>query len=286
MQFWIVQTLNSLALGGLLFLLAAGFSLIFGLMRIANLTHGSLFMLGAYLGVTALKFVPNLWLAALLAGTVGRRVWRAARAVPSASAGRQRAGTGAGDAGYLVHRRRRLPHRLGRRPDPDRGAGFAATADRRRQCRLSGLSSGRARHRDRDCDRVASADGAHPARCDDSRRRRRHANGAGGGHSSVAAVHHGVLPRRRSRGRGRRDRGTHHVRVPRAGCGNVAARADRGHPRRRRQLARRLRRQLHYRGHLYVRLRAAARSGVCDPVPADDLRDRIPPARPVREAGA
>jgi branched-chain amino acid transport system permease protein len=70
MQFWIVQTLNSLALGGLLFLLAAGFSLIFGLMRIANLTHGSLFMLGAYLGVTILKIVPNLWLAALFGGLV------------------------------------------------------------------------------------------------------------------------------------------------------------------------------------------------------------------------
>src|SRR6266568_424780 len=67
MQFWIIQTLNSLALGGLLFLLAAGFSLIFGLMRIANLTHGSLFMLGAYLGVSVLGIVPNLWLAALLA---------------------------------------------------------------------------------------------------------------------------------------------------------------------------------------------------------------------------
>jgi len=38
------------------------------LMRIANLTHGSLFMIGAYVGVTILKFVPNLWLAALLAG--------------------------------------------------------------------------------------------------------------------------------------------------------------------------------------------------------------------------
>jgi branched-chain amino acid transport system permease protein len=70
MQFWIIQTLNSLALGGLLFLLAAGFSLIFGLMRIANLTHGSLFMLGAYLGVTVLKIVPNLWFAALLAGLI------------------------------------------------------------------------------------------------------------------------------------------------------------------------------------------------------------------------
>ena len=68
MQFWIIQTLNSLALGGLLFLLAAGFSLIFGLMRIPNLTHGALFMLGAYVGVTVLRFVPNLWLAALLGG--------------------------------------------------------------------------------------------------------------------------------------------------------------------------------------------------------------------------
>jgi branched-chain amino acid transport system permease protein len=70
MQYWIIQTLNSFALGGLLFLLAAGFSLIFGLMRIANLTHGSLYMLGAYVGISILKFVPNLWLAALLGGLV------------------------------------------------------------------------------------------------------------------------------------------------------------------------------------------------------------------------
>lgn len=68
LQFWAIQTLNSLSLGGLLFLLSAGFSLIFGLMRIANLTHGSLFMLGAYIGVTILKFVPNLWIAAIAGG--------------------------------------------------------------------------------------------------------------------------------------------------------------------------------------------------------------------------
>jgi branched-chain amino acid transport system permease protein len=68
LQFWVIQTLNSLALGGLLFLLASGFSLIFGLMRIANLTHGALFMLGAYFGVTILKVVPNLWAAAVLGG--------------------------------------------------------------------------------------------------------------------------------------------------------------------------------------------------------------------------
>jgi branched-chain amino acid transport system permease protein len=70
LQYWAIQTLNSLALGGLLFLLAAGFSLIFGLMRIANLTHGALYMLGAYLGVSILKGVPNLWLAAILSGVV------------------------------------------------------------------------------------------------------------------------------------------------------------------------------------------------------------------------
>ncbi|MGZ5033312.1 MAG: branched-chain amino acid ABC transporter permease [Usitatibacter sp.] len=68
MQYWALQTLNSLALGGLLFLLAAGFSLIFGLMRIANLAHGALYMLGAYFGASILKVLPNLWLAALLGG--------------------------------------------------------------------------------------------------------------------------------------------------------------------------------------------------------------------------
>ena len=52
----------------MLFLLAAGFSLIFGLMRIANLTHGALYMLGAYFGVSILRVVPNLWAAALLGG--------------------------------------------------------------------------------------------------------------------------------------------------------------------------------------------------------------------------
>ena len=70
MQFWIIQGLNSLALGGLLFLLSSGFSLIFGLMRLANLTHGAFFMLGAYIGANLLRSVEgmNLWAAALLAG--------------------------------------------------------------------------------------------------------------------------------------------------------------------------------------------------------------------------
>ena len=71
MTFWVLLTVNSVTFGGLLFLLSAGFSLIFGLMRIPNLTHGSMFMVGAYLGTTllsgALGFTLNFWLAALIA---------------------------------------------------------------------------------------------------------------------------------------------------------------------------------------------------------------------------
>ena len=68
MSLWLTLAVNSVALGGLLFLLSAGFSLIFGLMRIPNLMHGSFFMLGAYFGVTFLDKGLNFWLAALLSG--------------------------------------------------------------------------------------------------------------------------------------------------------------------------------------------------------------------------
>lgn len=71
MTFWVLLTVNSVTFGGLLFLLSAGFSLIFGLMRIPNLTHGSMFMAGAYLGATflggELGFHLNFWLAAVVA---------------------------------------------------------------------------------------------------------------------------------------------------------------------------------------------------------------------------
>src|ERR1700674_883887 len=68
MQFWIIQTLNSVAFGGLLFLLSSGFSLIFGLMRVPNLAHGAFFMLGAYFGATFLDLGLNFWLAARASG--------------------------------------------------------------------------------------------------------------------------------------------------------------------------------------------------------------------------
>src|SRR5438477_4922960 len=68
MNLWVVLAVNSVTLGGLLFLLSAGFSLIFGLMKIPNLTHGSFFMLGAYLATSLIAHGLNFWTAALAGG--------------------------------------------------------------------------------------------------------------------------------------------------------------------------------------------------------------------------
>jgi branched-chain amino acid transport system permease protein len=68
MSLWLVLAVNSITLGGLLFLLSAGFSLIFGLMKIPNLTHGSFFMLGAYLATSLIAHGLDFWTAAVLGG--------------------------------------------------------------------------------------------------------------------------------------------------------------------------------------------------------------------------
>jgi branched-chain amino acid transport system permease protein len=52
MEFWVTQAFNGISYGALLFLLASGLSLIFGVMRIVNLAHGSYFLLGGYVGLT------------------------------------------------------------------------------------------------------------------------------------------------------------------------------------------------------------------------------------------
>lgn len=62
-----MQLLNGLAYGMLLFLLAAGLSLIFGIMDILNLAHGSLYMLGAYIAFSIANYLENFWLALILA---------------------------------------------------------------------------------------------------------------------------------------------------------------------------------------------------------------------------
>lgn len=69
-DFWITQTFNGLSYGALLFLLAGGLSLIFGVMRIVNLAHGAYFLLGGYIGLSV-AWRTQSFAAALLAGGLG-----------------------------------------------------------------------------------------------------------------------------------------------------------------------------------------------------------------------
>lgn len=58
----LVQVLNGLVYGGLLYIVAVGLVLIFGLRRVVNFAHGALFMVGAYVGY-AIASISNFWLA-------------------------------------------------------------------------------------------------------------------------------------------------------------------------------------------------------------------------------
>lgn len=66
---FLIQLLNSVQYGLLLFMLAAGLTLIFGIMGVVNLAHGSFYMLGAYLGYSLSSYFGSLALA-ILSGTV------------------------------------------------------------------------------------------------------------------------------------------------------------------------------------------------------------------------
>src|SRR5258708_7028718 len=67
MLLFIEQCLNGLQFGLLLFLLAAGLTLVFGIMDLVNLAHGSLYMLGAYFAATFAAWTDSFVIAALLA---------------------------------------------------------------------------------------------------------------------------------------------------------------------------------------------------------------------------
>jgi branched-chain amino acid transport system permease protein len=65
--FFLQQGLNGISFGLLLFLLASGLTLIFGLMRVANIAHGSFYLLGAYVGLSVMRWT-NVFALAILAG--------------------------------------------------------------------------------------------------------------------------------------------------------------------------------------------------------------------------
>ena len=63
---FLIQVLNGVQYGLLLFLVASGLTLIFGIMGVINLAHGSFYMMGAYLAFSLTQLVGNLWLAIML----------------------------------------------------------------------------------------------------------------------------------------------------------------------------------------------------------------------------
>jgi branched-chain amino acid transport system permease protein len=74
MQGFVEQTLNGLTYAGLLFLLGSGFTLIFGLMRVVNLAHGGTYLVGGYVGYSAIVFTHNFVLG-LIAGALAMGVF-------------------------------------------------------------------------------------------------------------------------------------------------------------------------------------------------------------------
>ncbi|HLG70134.1 MAG TPA: branched-chain amino acid ABC transporter permease [Chloroflexota bacterium] len=69
-DFLFVQVLNGVGYGLLIFLLAAGLTLIFGMMDVINLAHGSFYMVGAYVGFSMVSRTHNFWLALVVAPIV------------------------------------------------------------------------------------------------------------------------------------------------------------------------------------------------------------------------
>ncbi|MGI9596208.1 MAG: branched-chain amino acid ABC transporter permease [Acidimicrobiales bacterium] len=69
LTFW-TQVLNGVSFGSILFFLASGFTLIFGLMQISNLAHGGFYMVGGYIGIMFIGFTGNFFFG-ILTGALG-----------------------------------------------------------------------------------------------------------------------------------------------------------------------------------------------------------------------
>jgi branched-chain amino acid transport system permease protein len=74
-QFWVIQAFNGISYGALLFLVGSGLSLIFGVMRIVNLSHGAYFLWGGYIALSVIwatgSWALSLPAAALAVAVIG-----------------------------------------------------------------------------------------------------------------------------------------------------------------------------------------------------------------------
>lgn len=70
MKLFLLATMNGITLAALYFIVASGFTLIFGMMRVVNLAHGSLYLIGAYIGYDVAS-MTGYWFLALFGGAIG-----------------------------------------------------------------------------------------------------------------------------------------------------------------------------------------------------------------------
>ncbi len=68
--FLLFQLMNGITFAALLFLLASGFTLIFGLMRVVSLTHGAFYLVGGYVGLTVIRLTGNFFIGLIVAAIV------------------------------------------------------------------------------------------------------------------------------------------------------------------------------------------------------------------------
>ena len=272
------QCLNGLQLGLLLFLLAAGLTLIFGIMDLVNLAHGSLYMIGAYFAATFVawtgSFVAGAVLAlgaTLLVGMLlevdrdPSALWprssrpraRHLRADPVLQrAGADRLGPG-GPAGAAAGLAQHLGAAPARPP-------------------LSDLPHRHHRHGARGRAAALRAGDAHAARHADPRRRLQPRDGGRARRQHQAALHAGVRPRRRARRARRPDAGADPDRADRHGREHPDPRLRGHHHRRHRLDPRRLRRRHPGRPDRHHRPRLPARPAA----PGDEPRAARRPSRP------
>ena len=175
----LTQTVNALSQAALLFFLGVGLTLIFGIMRIINFAHGTLYMLGAFVGYSLVRYTGSFWIALVLApiavGCIGtafelgilRRLYgRDAHAFLMVTFGLALI---VGDAVRLIW-------------GPDALAGAAAAAAVRRHLparrAVPGLPAVSCRRRHRGRHRHLAAPRAHPPRPADPRHLAERGNGA------------------------------------------------------------------------------------------------------------
>ena len=70
MEFWVAQAFNGISYASILFLLGSGLTLILGVMRIVNITHGSFYLVGGYIGYFVISLTGNFYLAIVIASVV------------------------------------------------------------------------------------------------------------------------------------------------------------------------------------------------------------------------